>query len=158
MSWIVAMTKPNFEGLASERLAQQGFVSYCPRYLQKRPGLPDRHAPLFPRYLFVLIDQAWYCITGTRGISKVLLGNDGPAILPTSVIDDLKRREIKGLVQLGKMPKYQPGQRVKAKSGPLQDHLLIYDDMTSHDRVRVLVNLLGRACKVELEEKTLIAA
>lgn len=95
---------------------------------------------------------------GTRGISRVLLGDDGPARLPDECIKDLRAREHHGLVQLTSPPKFLPGDRVKTETGPFVGHLLIYEGQSAHDRVKVLVNLLGRAVRIELDEKTLVAA
>ncbi len=158
MSWTVVLTKPNQEGIAELNLARQGYTSYCPRYQQVIPNKTPVTRPLFPRYMFVFIDQFWSSLMGTRGISRVLLNGNGPVYLPTSEIDKLREREIKGLVQLTPPPKFHPGQKVKCGEGPLTGHLVIYEGMTGRDRVRVLADLLGRKCLIELDEKTLVAA
>ena len=59
--WYVVQTQAHAETKACWHLARQGFETYLPRYLKRR-----RHArrvemvqaPLFPRYLFVVIDIA----------------------------------------------------------------------------------------------------
>ena len=158
MVWIVALTRPNYEAIAEVNLGRQGFEHYCPKYQSKQPNKPSIVKVLFPRYIFIFIDQEWYSIKGTRGISKVLLGDNGPATLPEKIITDLKLREKNGLVQLSAPSKFQIGDRVKATEGPLIGHLLICDTMLPHERVRVLMELLGRKVTVELDEKSLIAA
>ncbi len=158
MPWIVSMTRPNYEAIASVNLTRQGFVNYVPKYQTKQANKPIAIKPLFPRYIFIFIDQFWSAILGTRGISKVLLNGDGPATLPGSVITDLRSREKNGLVQLTAPPKFSIGDRCKATEGPLVGHLLIYEGMSSQDRVKVLASLLGRKVVIELPEKSLIAA
>ena len=155
---MLALTKPNQESIATEHLARQGFPSYCPRFKEKKPNKKAVIRPLFPRYLFVEIDQAWYPIRGTRGISHVLLGANGPQLVPYKVIQSLRDREEGGLVSLTPKARFSPGTKVKASSGPLQGLALIYEGMSAHDRVRVLVDLLGRSVVVELEDKLLVAA
>lgn len=152
------MTKPNFEATAAEHLRRQGYEYYYPRHLVKRPNQVPVIRPLFPRYIFILIDQIWYSITGTRGISKVLMGDVTPQILPAAAVEGLRRREVKGLVTLAQPPKFIAGARLRAKSGPLAGQLLIYEGMSAHDCCRVLFQAMGRDCRVELPEKLLIAA
>lgn len=152
------MTRPQYEAIAEVNLTRQGYVNYVPKFQSKQANKPSVIKPLFPRYIFIFIEQFWSSIMGTRGISRVLLGDNGPATLPDSVITGLKAREHNGLVSLTQPPKFQPGQRVKTDTGPLTGHLLIYEGMSTHDRVRVLADLLGRKVLIELPEKTLIAA
>jgi transcriptional antiterminator RfaH len=157
--WIVAVTKPNSEALAEHHLARQGFTSYCPRFEEKRANKPPRIRPLFPRYIFVIIEHAWYCLRSTRGITSVLLGEDGPAACPESIVSDLrKRHDHRGLVTLNRPPKFAVGSTVKALHGPLVGHALIYQGLAPHDRVHVLMEMLGRKCTVELPECELVAA
>lgn len=153
------MTKPNFEATAAEHLRRQGYEHYYPRHLLRLPNKKPVIRPLFPRYIFILIEQAWYSISGTRGISTILMGDTAPETLPAIVIETLKRRESKdGLVTLPVPPKFTAGQAVKVKHGPLEGHLLVYEGMSTQDRVNVLFQAMGRACVVELPEKSLIAA
>lgn len=158
MGWIVAMCRPNQEVIAGLNLSRQGYVNYCPRYAKRQANKTTAIKPLFPRYIFIYIEQFWSSILGTRGISRVLLGDNGPAPLHDRIITELQARELGGLVQLIAPPKFQPGERVKTETGPLVGHLLIYEGQSSHDRVKVLAQLLGRACVIELPEKSLIAA
>lgn len=157
MPWIVAMTKPNHEAIAVVNLNRQGFVNYVPRYSTKQAKV-NVIRPLFPRYIFIWIDQLWSSILGTRGISRVLLGDNGPATIADSVIKELRSREYHGLVQLTAPPKFTPGEEVKAQEGPFTGHLMIYEGQSHNDRVKVLINLLGRAVRIEIPEKNLIAA
>lgn len=159
MPWFVAMTKPNHEGIAAVNLQRQGFTFYYPRYLHKKPGCKAVIRPLFPRYMFVKLEAVWHSLRGTRGISYLLMGDHGPQMLPDPVIETIRIREDKsGLYQLVAPPRFSKGSKVKASAGPLEGLLLLYEGMTSNDRVQVLAELLGRACLVEMEERLLVAA
>ena len=160
MPWIVALTRPNQERIACDNLARQGFQFYWPRFLQKRTSKPNLVLSLFPRYLFVLIDKEWYPITGTRGVSKVLRGVDGPLTLPSHELDKMRKREgADGLIQLAQAPdRFSPGDKVKASEGPLAGQALIYEGMTAKERCHVLATMLGGTVRVELDEKFLTAA
>ncbi len=159
MPWFVAMTKPGHEGIAAVNLQRQGFVWYYPKYLHKKPGAKAVVRPLFPRYIFVKLETVWHSLCGTRGISYLLMGGHGPQLLPDPVIEAIQLREDKtGLYQLLAPPRFRKGSKVKASEGPLAGLLLFYEGMSSHDRVKVLADLLGRKCTVEIEERLLAAA
>lgn len=161
-TWAIVLSKPNCEAIAIENLRRQGYGYYWPRFRQLKPDKTFAVKPLFPRYLFVSFDKLWYSIRGTRGVSHVLLGNDGPALVRQAIIDELRSREDKkGFVQLSKeLPedKFAKGQQVKTTEGPLLGLPLIYEGMSSHDRVKVLAEILGRKVVVTVSEKSLVAA
>ncbi len=162
--WAVVMTKPNSENLATANLCQQGFTTYLPRFQYHRPDHTIQVKPLFPRYVFTLIERAWYQINGTYGVSYVLQGNDGPATIPQSEIDHIRALEnSKGFIVLPGVAgfegeRFTKNQVVKTTSGPLQGLRLIYQGMTGRDRVKVLMDMLGRETTVTLQERLLVAA
>lgn len=159
MRWIVGITKPNSEPIAKENLLRQGFDCYYPLYEQRLPNKPPRIRPLFPRYVFILIDRVWYCLRNTRGMASILMGEGGPGQVPTSIIDNLRGRENeKGLYQLARKSKFQVGDKLKALKGPFTGSLCVYEGMSPHDRVNVLMDMLGMKVSVELEESALAAA
>lgn len=159
MSWFVCMTKPNHEGIAAVNLARQGFVYYYPQFLQKKPGVKSVVRPLFPRYVFVKLQEVWHSLHGTRGISYLLMGESGPQLLPDRVIEGIQAREDKnGYYQLIAPPRFMRGAKVKAEAGPFTGLPLLYEGQTAHDRVKCLVELMGRSCVVEIPEKVLAAA
>lgn len=155
------MTKPNCEAIAVENLLQQGYGCYFPRFkaLDRTNSVVKK--PLFPRYIFALIDTIWYSIRGTRGVSHLLMGDKGPAVVPARVIEAIKAKEDpEGFIILGNKPlveKFAKGEHVKAMEGPLAGVELIYQGMKAHERVSVLASLLGREVQVTIEEKLLVA-
>jgi transcriptional antiterminator RfaH len=159
MTWIVAMTKPNSEAIAGYNLQRQGFEYYLPQIQIKHPNKKTQIRPLFPRYIFIAIKDAWYCLKSTRGIARILLGDDGPQVLPSHVIDTLKKQEdSKGYVALEPKPKFLPGDKLKATEGPFLGLPLLYDGMSAHDRVYVLLEFMGRKTRTEVDAKILVAA
>jgi transcriptional antiterminator RfaH len=109
--------------------------------------------------MFVFVEQIWRSLTGTRGISYLLMGEGGPQMVADSVVNAIKKRDDKnGLFQLTAPPKFTPGEKVKTQDGPLAGLALIYEGQSAHERVKVLANLLGRSVRIELEEKALVAA
>jgi len=162
MPWICAMTKPNSEAIAAQNLMRQGYEPYYPRCLQtnkKHPSQAPSVVPLFPRYIFILVFGTWYPIRSTRGITRPLMGENGPQVIPEHEIVNLRSREDKrGLIQLDSKSNFTSGDRVKASSGPFEGQLMVYEEMTARERCRVLANWLGQKVRVEIDEKALVAA
>jgi transcriptional antiterminator RfaH len=157
--WIVALTKPNHEAIAADNLRRQAFDCYYPRFLHKKPGSNPIVRPLFPRYMFIHIEQLWRSLSGTRGISYLLMGNLGPQKVPDRIVDSLKaRHDSTGLYQLAAPPRFQRGAKVKVEAGPFAGCPLIYEGMLAHDRVACLVEAMGRQVPVAVEESALVAA
>ena len=160
MPWLVCLSKPNQEAIAATNLQRQGFIFYYPKFL-KKTGTKAVIRPLFPRYVFVQVEQLWRSLTGTRGISYLLMSEGGPQTISDSAIDAIRAREgDDGLFQLVKVQteRFKRGETVKAKEGPFAGLPMIYEGMSGHDRVKLLLNLLGRQSVVTIEEKLLTAA
>jgi len=159
MPWIVAMTRPNNEQIACDNLRRQGYTFYCPRYWHSVKGKKSVLRPLFPRYIFVQIEQRWFSISGTRGISHIIMGANYPQVVDEVIISTLKSREDgKGAYQLATPDRFTRGDKVKVVSGPLEGVPLIYEGMSAHDRVRVLAQLFGREVYINVEQDQLVAA
>jgi transcriptional antiterminator RfaH len=143
--WAVAQTEPRREATAARYLGNVGFETYLPHIAEH-----ERIVPLFATYVFVKIIDHWVAIRSTIGVVRVLLAGDRPAAIPEGVLMEIRARENrKGLVQLPKP--YRIGDQVKIVRGSFRDHLAIYDGMTNRQRERVLLALLGRLVKLELE-------
>ena len=159
MSWLIAVSKPNHEKIAAANLTRQGFEFYYPKLLIQKPNAKAVERPLFPRYIFVLAGSVWRSLTGTRGLSYVLMNEGGPQIISDTVINAIKAREdSSGHFQLIAPPRFVPGDKVKCQEGPLAGLPLIYEGMSGHERAKVLMDFLGRHCVVTVEEKLLTAA
>jgi transcriptional antiterminator RfaH len=159
MFWAVAVTKPSGEQRALINLERQGYLSYLPRYLSK-VGKETKIKILFPRYIFVRIENQWYKINNTFGISRLLLTNENtPAIVPDKIIDDLKMREDnKGFISLPTPSKFQVGESVRVVNGTFLGYAGLYDGMRPHERARVLIELLGQKVPIEIDERDLAPA
>jgi transcriptional antiterminator RfaH len=162
--WYVVQTHPRAEGKATWHLQRQGFATYLPRYLKRRRHARRTEAviaPMFPRYLFVAVDvtsQRWLSIHSTIGVTRLVCNGDRPAAVPAAVFDALKLREdANGLIQLDHKPRFLPGDKVCVLGGAFRDCLGLYDGMTNNERVTILLELLGRKVRVNLDSAVLIA-
>ena len=163
--WYVVQTQVNGEAKAARNLLRQGYDIYLPRYLKRR-----RHArkvdfvaqPLFPRYMFVAIDMAtqrWRSIQSTFGVSRLVTNGDDPAIVPEGVIHALKAREDdKGFVRLDSKPAFAPGDKVRVLAGAFTDNAGLFSGLADHDRVSILLDMLGRKVRVLLDADMVAAA
>jgi len=160
--WSVAQTQPFSERKAKRFLEGQNFAVYLPKILQiqnMRFFQRTREAALFPRYVFVAIEQTWHAINSTPGVASLLLDGIKPIIVRDNVIAELRSREDKnGFVILPKKEKFKKGQNVKVISGQFAGQLALYDGMTSRARERVLLQLLGQYVPVELNIDSRIEA
>ena len=163
--WYVVQTQVNGEAKAAENLRRQGYGTYLPRYLKRR-----RHArkvdftakPLFPRYMFVAIDiatQRWRSVQSTVGVSRLVTNGDSPAAVPEGVVGALKAREdAKGFVRMDARPAFAPGDKVRVLAGAFMDNAGLFNGMADHDRVSILLDMLGRKVRVVLDADLVVAA
>ena len=163
--WYVVQTQVNGEAKAAENLRRQDYAIYLPRYLKRR-----RHArkvdfiakPLFPRYMFVAIDiatQRWRSVQSTVGVSRLVTNGDEPAAVPEGVVNALRAREdAKGFVNMDAGPAFAPGDKVRVLAGAFIDNAGLFHGMADHDRVSILLDMLGRKVRVLLDADLVAAA
>jgi transcriptional antiterminator RfaH len=119
-----------------------GYTTYPPRLRQHRVPNGRRIVttpPLFPGYLFVLIELQWHTARWAPGVTRIVL--DGG--VPDAVIAEIGGRECNGLIELPKRELARPGDRVRVVRGPFQGHVGLYAGMRPRERVEVLLALLG---------------
>jgi transcriptional antiterminator RfaH len=163
--WYVVQTQINCEAKAADNLRRQGYEAYLPRYMKRR-----RHArkvdftakPLFPRYMFVAVDvatQRWRSIQSTFGVSRLVTHGEEPAALPEGVVQALKAREDRsGFVKMVARPAFAPGDKVRVIAGAFMDNAGLFNGMADHDRVSILLDMLGRKVRVLLDADLVAAA
>ena len=147
--WAVLQCKPReeFRVCRNCALARQGFVTYRPMI---RPGRP---IDLFPGYVFVCLTDRWYGLLSIPGVVRVLMAGERPSLVPDFIIRELRAREDKqGYVRLPRR-RLHPGQPVRITAGSLLGQCGIHEGSSSHERIRILLELLGRKVSVELPER-----
>lgn len=157
-AWFVVQTQVNAEAKAARNLLRQGFEIYLPRYLKRRSHARkiDKVAmPLFPRYLFVRIDMAtqrWRSIQSTFGVSHLVTNGPDPAPIAQTVLGSLRTREDEnGFIRMDCRPPFSLGEKVRVLAGAFTDNLGLFDGMGDHDRVAILLDLLGRKVRVSMD-------
>ena len=145
--WATVQFHGSHERLALHCLGLAGFQIWCPR-IRERRIICGRKAvvtpALFPGYVFVLIQLQWHAIRRTPYVVRLIMHGDQPARVPDRVIDELRGRERNGVIALPEPPpRLRPGARVRVTTGPFQNHLGLCAGMAAHERVIILLSLLG---------------
>jgi transcriptional antiterminator RfaH len=153
--WYVVHTQPSAEDRAIARLRTQGYHIFCPRLrkvVRHARKSTDKLAPLFPGYLFLRLDisrDRWRSVNGTRGVVRLLTQGDIPQAVPSGVVEDLQSQAgVNGCLDLASP--FKAGQRVRIAEGPFADFVGTLERLNGADRVRVLLDLLGRSVSASL--------
>jgi transcriptional antiterminator RfaH len=146
--WACAQLEVNRERLAVHCLGLAGYQTYLPRIRVRRitqsRKVSVRTSPLFPGYAFVLIELQWHAARWSPGVLRIVLDGARPAKVPDKVIAELRGRERNGLVELPSPAGFRRGDTVRITRGVLTGQLAMFDGMRPHERVAVLLQLLGR--------------
>jgi transcriptional antiterminator RfaH len=146
--WAVARSEPNRENTAASFLGRAGYAVYLPKLRETRSSHGRRAVvtpALFPNYLFVRIELQWHAARWTIGVAGLIMSGDEPAKVADAVIDAIKARERGGYVVLDAKPRLRPGDPIRVTSGLLLGATGLYSGMRGHERVAVLLGLLGTA-------------
>jgi transcriptional antiterminator RfaH len=153
-----AVTRIRRASLAISFIAAMGYPVYYPRLRARRirfGRVVETRPGLFPSYMFVQIERQWWSLQGAPGTRGLIMGDSGPARVPDSVIAEIRRREVDGLIDLVKPRSFRRGDRVRILRGPFTGHLAIFADMRPRQRVEILLQLLGGEQRVTLTKKDL---
>ena len=75
---------------------------------------------LFPDYCFILIERGWWEARWSPGAIRLIASGFEPEHVPGRVIDDLRAREVGGLVEPPEAPRFRPGDKVRSHQGTAQ--------------------------------------
>jgi transcriptional antiterminator RfaH len=153
-NWYALYTKPRKERQVNTLLRGRGIETYLPTVRRKvrRRDRPDR-VIFFPRYLFARLDFDIIPLSSVAwmpGVRRIVSSGSQPTPVPDEVVELVRGRleEIEE-VRYGNL---RQGDRVRITSGPLRDLEAIFDQPTSSaDRVRVLLDVMGRLTSVEID-------
>jgi len=165
LNWYVALTHPNGEGKAAMQLERQGFETYLPRYRKTTRHARSTRvhpAPLFPRYIFVRFDaakQRWRAVNSTSGVTYLVGHGDRPSPVLAGVVEGLKRQEgSDGFFELkSAAQRFKTGDAVRVVRGVFEACQGFFEARTDHDRVAILLDLMGRKVRVVLDGEAIVA-
>ena len=162
-NWYAVVTKPRQEQIALQNLQRQDFKCFLPMadnpYQRRSKNQKQIIEPLFPRYLFlnaIATTQNLAPVRSTRGVISMVRFGTELAVIPDSIINAIKTRiePDTGLIKI-KPIKIKAGDKVKIFDGPLAGINGIVTERNSENRALILLDLMGRPTKVEVDALTL---
>jgi transcriptional antiterminator RfaH len=161
--WFVAQTLHHREKLAALHLSAQGFRNFLPRFrktVRHARQLREVIAPIFPGYIFLIIDtdrDRWRSINGTFGVARLVSAHGRPIPLPSGIVEAMiAAMDQSGIVRLG--GQLTPGQAVRVVAGPFAGGLGVLERLDGKGRVRVLLQIMGGEAPFVMDRGALTAA
>ena len=161
--WFLVYTLPKSEWKAELHLRAQGFRTFLPKFrktIRHARQLRTVRAPLFPRYLFVILDlerDRWLSVHSTIGVCRLFANQDGrPVPVPVGAVETLIVQSDGDLTRLD--TGLVKGQQVRILSGPFADFVGTLERLDDAGRVQVLLEMMGTAVPVTLQRSLLAPA
>lgn len=160
--YYVVQAQPQRERLAVHELHNQGFQTFFPliaRAPRARRGVYEipPPLPLFPRYLFVLLDlqqDPWRSINGTRGVTRLMcMDDERPSPVPIPAMDRILAAGELLHPESAALP-FNTNDTVEFTEGPMQG-LRAVVQLCEADRVTLLLDMLGGKRTVRCEPRSL---
>jgi len=155
--WYLVYTKPRQERVARTNLGRQGYEIYLPlmrQSLRRRGRRTTSVVPMFPRYLFIHLDQStdnWGPIRSTLGVISLVRFSHTPTPVPDNLILVLRAREgVDGILQVAHRP-LRRGSKVRILDGSLAGYEGIFLATSGHDRVVILLDILGKRTRTAID-------
>ena len=152
--WFILQFKSNSHHLAAKNLNRQGFETFLPLHdttSRRLSRFVSTSKPLFPGYMFISFDRAkskWHKINNTYGVSRLVAFNDSHKPIPTTFIEDLKRRcDLSG--KLLPIKEFKEGDQVKILKGPFANFIATIEKYETDQRIWILMDLMGRKSKIQ---------
>ena len=158
-NWFAVVTKPRQEQIALENLQRQAFECFLPMaenpYQRRSKKQQKIVEPLFPRYLFLKAIAGFQNLApvrSTQGVVSMVRFGTELAVIPEQIINSIKQRVSPdtGLINI-QPPQMKPGDKVRVFDGPFSGLSGIVQEKSSERRIIILMELLGRPTKVQVE-------
>src|SRR6516162_9906713 len=161
--WYLVHTLPHGERRAQLHLGAQGFRTHFPtiqRTIRHARQLRTVRAPLFPRYIFLILDlgrDRWLSVWGTVGVSSLYTCQDRPVPVPEGIVDALIANSDEANLALFASG-LTTGQSVRILSGPFANFVGKLERLDAAGRIRVLLEMMGTAVPVTLRRSAICPA
>lgn len=147
--WVLVRTQSGRENWAAKNIALQDIKTFLPRV-----ELPNgKLEPLFPTYLFVMIEDNRLPKRGTYGMISLVPSNERIEKVPQRVMDHLLSQvNDESYIPQPTLRTLKKGEGVKSHRGSFQFEKGLYIG-TRDGRCRVLVSMLGRDVELNIERR-----
>jgi transcriptional antiterminator RfaH len=155
MHWYAIHTKPRQEAMARTSLEREGVETFFPKLRRRRTIRRVRKwvtGPLFPGYIFARFDvvKSGRLVKYATGVIKIVSFGGKPAIVEDAIVTAIVQHSDDDVLTV-EAPKFQPGDRVEIRKGPLRGLQGIFErQMSDRDRVLVLLDTLARGARVQV--------
>ena len=149
IKWVLVYTKPNQEDKAQLNLENQGFTTLLPKISFIKPDSKAFNKEvMFPRYLFLKIDQLdskWHKINSTKGVSHLIYFGQTISEVPNYAVEEIRKKlDDNGVFNLKTYQReYIRGDKIFLKNGPLKGHEAIFLSRKSKNRVNILIKFIN---------------
>ncbi|ACD82086.1 transcriptional activator RfaH [Candidatus Methylacidiphilum infernorum] len=160
--WYCLSIQPKKEKLAVENLKKENIEVFFPQFQYQK--IRSRKTslvlePLFPGYLFAKFNlySKLTFVRSTKGVRKVVHFGSSYPVIPDSFIEELR-------IQFGEegiktiRERIDVGSTINIAEGPFQGYsCIVLGFIPAKERVRVLLEWLGRAVQIEVNLKEIAA-
>ena len=161
--WYLAQLKPGGFERATLNLKRQHYETFMPlrKVSERRRGLFRASIrPLFPGYLFVQIApdrRDWRAINSTYGVARLVALEAGkPTEVPHNLMEALRAHsDTQGRMQ--PLEKFVPGGKVRIIDGPFAKQLAEIEAIAGHDRICLLMQMMGQTVRAQVGPQDLEA-
>ena len=161
--WFLVQALPKCERKAQWHLGAQGFRAYLPQIektVRHARQLRTVCAPLFPGYLFIMLDltrDRWLSVRSTVGVARLFTHRDGrPVPVPAGIVEGFIAHSEGELTRLDSG--LVKGQQVRILRGPFAALIGRLERLDGTGRVQVLLEMMGTAVPVLLHRSALSPA
>jgi transcriptional antiterminator RfaH len=161
--WFLVHTQPKSERKAQLHLGAQGFRTHFPtieKTTRHARQLRTVRAPLFPRYLFLILDlgrDRFLSVQSTVGVSTLYSCDGRPIPVPPGLVETLIENTDEANLTLFARGLTR-GQSVRILRGPFADFVGTIERLDDAGRVRVLLEMMGTAVPVALHRSAICPA
>jgi transcriptional antiterminator RfaH len=157
-NWYLIRTRAAEERKAIDRLARctdETLLPLLATRVQRWGKLVDTIVPLFTSYVFAYFDlqEKYNQVRHTAGVQYVVHYGDEFAVVPSCMIEELKKRCGEGPVRLPATT-FVAGELVRVVDGPFREfHGIFEKRLSGTDRVAILLSSIGAGTRVILSAR-----
>jgi len=154
--WYLVYTKPREEQLAESNLIRQGYTVYLPLIRNRRRSRGKFKSfiePMFPRYLFIQLDQNtdnWAPVRSTYGVSSMVYFGIKPASIPNEIVELLTSHADENSIYQIPDQDYRQGDKLMVVEGPMAGLQGVFLSDNTRERVEILLDYLGKQTEVNV--------
>ena len=154
--WYVVQTKSKHEAIAARNLENQAFTTFLPKLSVQKHQRGRWHSviePLFPGYLFIELDldqQNTAPIRSTRGVVCLVRLGETPQPFPENLLHALMEAQTVAGDSIDPAKLFKAGDEVTLIGGPMAGLTGIFKARNSHERVVLLLNILGNETQINI--------